>query len=172
MDRKEEFTITIYTENDIGLINRIALLFFKMKINISSINAGPTEIFDVQRFTIVATDTEDNIRKLTYLLEKQVDVLKVYYHTNEELVWQEIALYKVPTKIMASQKKGIQILREYKITIIAIRKDYTIFEVTGHRDEINELMEILKPLGLEEFSRSSRIALSKNGHGLNRIIGE
>ncbi len=172
MNRKQEFTMTIYTENAIGLINRIALLFFKMKINIDSINAGPTEVSDIQRFTIVVTDTDDNIRKLAYLLEKQVDVLKVYYYTNEELIWQEMALYKVPTKIMASKTKGIQILREYKISILVIRKDYTVFEVTGHRDEINELMEVLKPLGLEEFSISSRIALSKNRHGLHRIMGK
>ncbi|MPT36641.1 MAG: acetolactate synthase small subunit [Flavobacterium sp.] len=172
MNRKQEFTITIYTENAIGLINRIALLFFKMKINIDSINAGPTEVSDIQRFTIVVVDTDDTIRKLAYLLEKQVDVLKVYYYTNEELIWQEMALYKVPTKIMASKTKGIQILREYKISILVIRKDYTVFEVTGHRDEINELMEVLKPLGLEEFSISSRIGLSKNRHELHQFMGK
>ncbi|THF47912.1 acetolactate synthase small subunit [Flavobacterium supellecticarium] len=172
MNRKQEFTITIYTENANGLINRIALLFFKMKININSINAGPTEVSDIQRFTIVVVDTDDTIRKLAYLLEKQVDVLKVYYYTNEELIWQEMALYKVPTKIMVSRTQGIQILREYKISILVIRKDYTVFEVTGHRDEINELMEVLKPLGLEEFSISSRIAVAKNGYGLHRIMGK
>jgi len=172
MDKKQEFTITIYTENDIGLINRIALLFFKMKINIGSIDAGPTEIADIQRFTIVTTDQVDNIRKLIGLLEKQTDVLKVYYHINEELVWQEMALYKVPTKIMTSQEKGMQILRAYRITIIATRKDYTVFEATGHREEINELMKALQPLGLEEFSGSSRIALSKKRYGLDRIMGK
>ncbi len=172
MDRKQEFTITIYTENDIGLINRIALLFFKMKINISSINAGPTEISDIQRFTIVVVDRAEIIRKLACLLEKQVDVLKVDFYTNAELIWQEMALYKVPTKIMTSPTKGIQILREYRINIIAIRKEYTVFEATGHRDEINRLIDVLKPLGLEEVTVSSRIALSKTGHGLHRIMGK
>ena len=94
---KQEYTITVYTENQIGLLNRIAIMFSRRKINIESLNSSPSEIEGIHRFTIVITETEEVVRKLVRQIEKQVEVLKAYYNTNEEIVWQELALYKVST---------------------------------------------------------------------------
>ena len=94
---KQEYTITVYTENQIGLLNRIAIIFSRSKINIESLNTSPCEIESVHRFTIVINEMEDVVSKLCRQIEKQVEVLKAYYNTNEEIVWQELALYKVPT---------------------------------------------------------------------------
>jgi acetolactate synthase small subunit len=93
--QKQEYTITVYTENQIGLINRIAILFSKRKINIESLNTSPSEVEGIHRFTIVINETEEVVRKLCRQLEKQVEILKAYYNTNEEIIWQELALYKV-----------------------------------------------------------------------------
>jgi acetolactate synthase-1/3 small subunit len=93
---KQEYTITVYTENQIGLLNRIAIIFSRRKINVESLNTSPSEIESVHRFTIVINEVEDVVRKLCRQIEKQVEVLKAYYNTNEEIVWQELALYKVP----------------------------------------------------------------------------
>ena len=98
---KQEFTITVYTENQVGLLNRIAIIFTRRKINIDSLNTSPTEVESVHRFTIVINETEDVVRKLCRQIEKQVEVLKAYYNTNDELIWQEMALYKVPTDVIA-----------------------------------------------------------------------
>src|ERR1051325_6080607 len=100
---KQEYTITVYTENHIGLINRIAIIFSRRKINIESLNTSPSEIEGIHRFTIVISETEEVVRKLGRQIEKQVEILKVYYNTNEEIIWQEMALYKVPTDIIAKQ---------------------------------------------------------------------
>jgi len=97
---KQEYTITVYTENQIGLLNRIAIIFSRRKINIESLNTSPSEIDSVHRFTIVINETEDVVRKLCRQIEKQVEVLKAYYNTNEEIVWQELAMYKVPTDVI------------------------------------------------------------------------
>src|ERR1700721_281454 len=102
---KQEYTITGYTENQIGLINRIAILFSRRKINIESLNTSPSEIEGIHRFTIVINEFEEVVRKLCRQIEKQVEVLKAYYNTNEEIVWQELALYKVPTDIITEQVK-------------------------------------------------------------------
>src|SRR6202035_341494 len=97
---KQEYTITVYTENQIGLINRIAILFSRRKINIESLNTSPSEVQGIHRFTIVINETEDVVRKLCRQIEKQVEVLKAYFNTNDEIVWQEMALYKVPTDVI------------------------------------------------------------------------
>src|ERR1700760_3351382 len=99
---KQEFNITVYTENQVGLLNRIAIIFSRRKINIDSLNTSPSEIEGIHRFTIVINEDEEVVRKLCRQIEKQVEVLKSYYNTNEEIVWQELALYKVPTDIIAT----------------------------------------------------------------------
>jgi len=101
--QKQEYTITVYTENQIGLINRIAILFSKRKINIESLNTSPSEVEGIHRFTIVINETEEVVRKLCRQLEKQVEILKAYYNTNEEIIWQELALYKVSTDEIAER---------------------------------------------------------------------
>src|SRR3569623_234888 len=92
---KQEYTVTVYTENLIGLLTRIAIIFSRRKINIESLNTSPSEIESVHRFTIVINETEDVVRKLCRQIEKQVEVLKAYYHTNDDVVWQELALYNL-----------------------------------------------------------------------------
>ena len=56
---KQEYTITVYTENQIGLLNRIAIIFSRRKINIESLNVSPSEIEGIHRFTLVVNETED-----------------------------------------------------------------------------------------------------------------
>ncbi|HVZ25826.1 MAG TPA: acetolactate synthase small subunit, partial [Sediminibacterium sp.] len=156
---KQEFTITVYTENQIGLINRIAILFSRRKINIESLNTSPSEAEGIHRFTILIHETEEVVRKLARQIEKQVEVLKAYYNTNDEIVWQELALYKVPTDEIAEKVKVERLLREYGARAVVIRKDYTIFETSGHREEIDRLVDALAPYGLIEFVRSARVAI-------------
>ena len=102
---KQEFTITVYTENQIGLLNRIAIIFSRRKINIESLNTSPSEVESIHRFTIVVSETEEVIKKLVRQIEKQVEVLKAYYNTGDEIVWQELALYKVSTNEIAEKVK-------------------------------------------------------------------
>ena len=169
---KQEFTITVYTENHIGLLNRIAIIFSRRKINIDSLNTSPSEIEGIHRFTIVIDEAEDVVRKLVRQIEKQVEVLKAYYHTTEQIVWQEMALYKVPTDIIAEKVKVERLLRKYGARVVAIRSDYTVFETTGHREETDKLIEVLAPYGLIEFVRSARIAIIKESSGFHEKLKE
>ena len=169
---KQEYTITVYTENQIGLLVRIAIIFSRRKINIESLNTSPSEIESISRFTIVIQETEDVVRKVARQIEKQVEVLKVYYNTNDEIIWQEMALYKVSTDMIAEKVKVERLLRECGANAVAIRKDYTIFEVTGHREETQRLVKVLEPYGLIEFVRSARIAIIKDSHGFHEKLKE
>ena len=167
---KQEFTVTVYTENQIGLLNRIAIIFSRRKINIESLNTSPSEVEGIHRFTIVINETEDVVRKLCRQIEKQVEVLKAYYNTNEEIIWQEMALYKVPTDIIAEKVKVERLLREYGARAVVIRKDYTVFETTGQREETDGLISALEPYGIIEFVRSARIGIIKASKGFHEIL--
>jgi acetolactate synthase-1/3 small subunit len=169
---KQEYNLTIYTENQVGLLNRIAIIFSRRKINIESLNTSPSEIEGIHRFNIVIIETEDAVRKVVRQIEKQVDVLKAYFHTNDDIVWQEMALYKVPTDIIAEKVKVERLLREFGARVVAIRSDYTIFETTGQREETNRLIEVLQPYGLIEFVRSARVAIIKDSKGFHEKLIE
>lgn len=170
MQTKKEYTITVYTENQVGLLNRIAIIFSRRKINIESLNTSPTEVDSVHRFTIVINEFEDVVRKLCRQIEKQVEVLKAYYNSEEEIVWQELALYKVPTDVIASEVKVERLLRENGAHTVVIRKDYTVFAVAGHREETEALIKVLEPYGLIEFVRSARVAIIKASRGFHERL--
>jgi acetolactate synthase-1/3 small subunit len=169
---KQEYTITVYTENQIGLLNRIAIIFSRRKINIASMNTSPSEIEGIHRFTIVIHEAEDVIKKLCRHIEKQVEVLKAYYNSNDEIVWQELALYKVSTEQITEKVKVERLLRKYGARAVVIRKDYTVFETTGHREETDGLLGVLEPFGLIEFVRSARVAIINDSRGFHEKLKE
>jgi len=169
---KQEYMINVYTENQIGILNRISIIFSRRKINIHSLNTSPSEVEGIHRFNIVIEETEEIVKKLVRQIEKQVDVLKAYYNTNEEIIWQEMALYKVPTDLIMEKAKVERLLREFGARVVAIRKDYTVFETTGHREETDKLITALEPYGLIEFVRSARVGIIKESKGFHAKVKE
>jgi len=167
---KQEHTLTVYSENQVGLLNKIAIIFSRRKINLESFNSSPSEIEKIYRFTIVVKETEEVVRNLVRQIEKIVDVFKVYNNTNEEIIWQQIALYKVPTSVIMKDVKVERLLRQFGANVVVIRNDYTVFEATGQDDEINNLLKELDKYGLIEFVRSSRIAIIKSSEGVHKKV--
>lgn len=167
---KQEYTLTIYTENQVGLINKIAIMFSRRKISLESMNSSPSEIEKIYRFTIVVIETETIVKNLVRQLEKLVDVFKVFYNTNDQIIWQQMALYKVPTAVIMKEVKVERLLREFGANAVVIREDYTVFEVTGQNEEINNLLKELHKYGLIEFVRSSRIAIIKSSEGIHKKV--
>ena len=167
---KQEYTLTVYTENQVGLLNKIAIMFSRRKINLESLNTSPSEIDNIHRFTIVVIETEEVVKNLVRQMEKLVDVFKVFYNTNEEIVWQQVALYKVPTSVIMKEVKVERLLRKYGARTVVIREDYTVFETTGQDEEVNNLLRELDKYGLIEFVRSSRIAIIKSSEGVHKKV--
>jgi acetolactate synthase-1/3 small subunit len=169
---KQEYNIILYAENRIGLLNRIAIIFSKRKINIESLNTSPSEIDGIHRFNIVITESYEVVRKLARQIEKQVEVLKVYFNTGDEIIWQELAMYKVPTSEITEKVTVERLLRQYGASAVVIRKDYTVFAVTGHREETDALVKALEPYELIEFVRSARVAIIKDSAGFHEKLKE
>ncbi|HRO84769.1 MAG TPA: acetolactate synthase small subunit [Niabella sp.] len=169
---KQDYTLTVYAEDQVGLLSRIAIIFSRRKINIDSLNTCPSEIEGIHRFTILISETEEVVKKLCRQIEKQVEVLKAYFHTNNEIVWQELALFKLPTQQVAEKMIVERVLREYGARVVVIRNDYTIFESTGQTEETNKLIELFGNYGLIEFVRSARVAIIKASDGFHKKIKE
>ena len=81
-------------------------------------------------------------------------------------------MYKVPTDEIAEKVKVERLLREYGARAVVIRKDYTVFETTGQREETDKLIAVLEPYGLIEFVRSARVAIIKASSGFHEKLKE
>ncbi len=159
---KQEYNITVYSENHIGLLTRIAIVFTRRKINIDSLTVSESAISGVYKFTIVIQSTPDLIVKIVRQIEKQIDVMKAFYHTNEEIIYQEIALYKVPTDALYENDTIEKVVRKAGARILEITREYTVIEKTGHKEETQALFEELNKFKVMQFIRSGRVALTRD----------
>lgn len=155
------YNISVFTENSVGMLNRITIIFTRRHINIESITASESEIDGIHRYTIVVKEPKEVVRKVVSQIEKQIEVVKAFYHADDEVVYQEIALYKLPTKMIANGGDAERIVRAHHARILTIESEFTILEKTGYPEEIKDLFNELKPFGLLEFVRSGRVAISK-----------
>lgn len=169
---KKRYTISIFTEDIVGLLNRVTIIFTRRKINIESIAASESEVENIHRYTIVITEEEDLVKKVVLQLEKQVEIIRAFYHLDEEIVYQEIALYKVPTAVLAAGKEAEKIVRAHYARVLSVESNFTVLEKTGHKEETQALFNELEPFGILEFVRSGRIAITKPMRTLTSIMDE
>ena len=169
---EKEFTLSIFTENKIGLLHRLTTIFTRRKINIDSINASESEVKGVYRYTIVIKTNEDQVEKVVKQIEKQIGVLKAFSHEEHEIVHQEIALYKVPTQAFANGTNVETLIRNYNAHILTVEPEYIIIEKAGHKDETQELFKDLEPYGVLQFVRSGRVAITKPMKKLTSYLKE
>jgi acetolactate synthase-1/3 small subunit len=159
---RQEYIITVYSENHIGLLTRITIVFTRRKVNIESLTVSESAIPGVFKFTIVIKATKELTVKIVNQIEKQIDVLKAFYHTNEEMIYQEIALYKVPTEALYENDTIEKIVRNAGARILEITREYTVIEKTGHKEETQALFEELNKFKVMQFIRSGRVALTRD----------
>ena len=95
----KEYTLSVLTENKAGLLNHITIIFNRRKLNIDSLNVSTTEVKGVSRFTIVVQSNKEKIIKILNQINKLIDVLGAFLYKQDEIYYQEIALYKLSTKI-------------------------------------------------------------------------
>jgi acetolactate synthase-1/3 small subunit len=157
------YTITIFSENTVGLLNQITIIFTRRGLNIETLSVSPSAIEGIHKFTITTYTSEETIEKVVKQIDKRVDILKAYYNTDEDLIFQEIALYKVSTENLLSLGSIEDIIRRYNARILDMTETCTVFEKTGHYDETQALFrELREKTGVLQFIRSGRIAITKS----------
>jgi len=167
---KQEFTIMAYTEDQVGLLQRITIIFTKRKINIESFTASESEMDGIYRFTIAVTETEELVAKVVKQIEKQVEVHKAAYFKKPEVVQQELALYKIHTESLTNGLEVERIVREHSAKFLTIEKEFVVIEKAGYRREVFALFEELKLFGIKEFVLSGRIAVARNGYSIGQDL--
>lgn len=168
---EKTFTISAFTENRIGMLNRITIIFTRRHLNIDSITASESEINGVYRYTIVVKTTLEQVQKVVGQIEKLVEVLRTFVHGEEEVVHQEIALYKIRTSSISNSKIE-KVIRENYARVLTVDKIFIVIEKTGHKHETQKLFEELFPFGVLEFARSGRVAVTKPMKELSMYLKE
>ena len=171
MDKEiKHFTVSIYTENNIGLLNRISAIFQRRHINVESLNTSISEIEGVSRFTLVVDITEDQMKKIIGQLERQVEVIKAYYHTDEETIYQISAMFKIKSDLLFEERQIQNIIKESNARIVTVNKEFFVLEKSGRKQEIDLLYRELSAFGIMQFVRSGRIAVTKNHMEISKML--
>ncbi|EPR74858.1 Acetolactate synthase small subunit [Winogradskyella psychrotolerans RS-3] len=166
----KQYTVSIYTENNIGLLNRISAIFQRRHMNIESLNTSPSEIDGVSRFTIVVNITESQMKKIQGQIEKQVEVIKVYYHTEEEIIYQESCIFKMRSNLLFDERQIQNIIKESNARIVTVNRDFFVIEKSGRKEEIDLLHRELTVFGIMQFTRSGRIAVTKDEMKISTML--
>jgi len=165
-----QFTVSVYTENNIGLLNRISAIFQRRHINIESINSSASEIEGVTRWTILVNMTEVQMKKIIGQIEKQVEVIKAYYHTEDETIYQESCLFKIKSDLLFEERQIQNIIKESNARIVTVNKKFFVLEKSGRKNEIELLYRELSVFGIMQFVRSGRIAVTKDEMKITEML--
>ena len=167
---KQLFTISVYTENNIGLLNRISAIFQRRHINIESLNTSPSEIEGVSKFTIVVNMTDENMKKIIGQIEKQVEVIKAYYHKDEDTIYQESCIFKMQSDLLFEERQIQNIIKDSNARIVTVNKSFFVIEKSGRKEEVDIIYKELKPFGILQFTRSGRVSVSKQPMEISQML--
>jgi acetolactate synthase-1/3 small subunit len=165
-----QYTVSIYTENNIGLLNRISAIFQRRHMNIESLNTSPSEIEGVSRFTIVVNITEHQMKKIQGQIEKQVEVIKAYYHTEEEIIYQESCVFKMKSNLLFDERQIQNIIKDSNARIVTVNREFFVIEKSGRKEEIDLLHRELTVFRIMQFTRSGRIAVTKDEMKISTML--
>lgn len=166
----KQYTVSIYTENNIGLLNRISAIFQRRHINVESLNTSVSEIEGVSRFTVVINLTEARMKKIIGQIDKQVEVIKAFYHTEEETIYQESCLFKIKSDLLFDERQIQNIIKESSARIVTVNKEFFVIEKSGRKEEIELLHRELSVFGIMQFTRSGRIAVTKDEMKISTML--
>jgi acetolactate synthase-1/3 small subunit len=164
------YTVSIYTENNIGLLNRISAIFQRRHVNLESINISVSEIENVSKWTVVVKLTEERMKKIIGQIEKQVEVIKAYYHTEEETIYQESCMFKLSSSLLFDEREIQNIIKESNSRIVTVNREFFVIEKSGRKEELELLHRELSVFGIMQFTRSGRIAVTKEVMNISKML--
>ena len=162
MTQQTLYTVTVYSENQVGLLNQISIIFTRRQLNIESLSVSGSAIEGVHKFTITTYSDRETMEKLVKQIEKRIDLLRAFFYTDDEIIFQEVALYKVPTDKLLDDRSIEDLIRKHNARILEVNRTYTVIEKSGHPDETQSLFEELSRYDVMQFVRSGRVAITKS----------
>ena len=156
------FTLTVYSEHCVGLLNQVSIIFTRRCLNIEDISASRTTLKGVHRLTLTVWSDRKTMEKVVNQIEKRIDVLRAFLYTDGDVIYQEIALYKVDTAELLKEEHLESIIRRHGARILAINDDFAVIEKAGQPWETEALLDQLMPYGVRQFVRSGRVCVTKS----------
>ena len=150
-------TIAALVQDRPGVLARIAGLFRRRGFNIASLAVGRSERLGLSRMTFVVEGPEEVVRQVAAQLDRLIDVVEVHDITEQNIVWRELALIKVRAN---AGKRGeiLELANIFRVNVIDIGVESLTMEISGGRQKIDSLIELLRKFGLEEVIRTGRVA--------------
>ena len=163
MERQEpetrQYTLSILVRNHAGVLSHVAGLFTRRGYNIESITAGITERPDITRITIVVTGDNRIVEQVTKQVQKLVDVINVSSLKYNESVTRELAIIAVSAK-PENRSAIIEVVNVFNAHIVDMSEDALILEVVGNARQINSIIQLLSPYGIQNIARTGVVALA------------
>ena len=156
------YTIVVFSEHHVGLLNQLSIIFTRRGLNIESITASLSSRPDVHKITITCRSNAEMMDKVLKQIEKRIDVIRAMVYTDDDLVYQEVALCKISTRPFVNDRRNEEVIRRHAARILSLTPDYTVIEKTGHIDEIQALFAELQSYDVKQFVRSGRVAIVKS----------
>ena len=164
-------TISVLVENQFGVLARVAGLFSARSFNIDSLAVGETEDSSVSRMTIVTTGDDRVIEQIVKQLHKLIDVIQVFDLDDDDKIERELLLVKVESTLK-TRNEIMQVVNTFRAKIVDVNPDSMTIEVTGNTSKVDALLELLRPFGIREVSRTGTIALARKADlSLSRAFG-
>ena len=160
------YTFVIYVEDKPGVLNRVASLFRRRAFNIESLTVGHSETSGVSRMTVLVELDVQGAKRLEANLYKLVNVLRVHNISAEPSVFRELAMVKVATKTQDIRTSVMQLANVFRGRVVDVGTDSVILETTGTEDKIEGLLEVLRPYGILELTRTGRIGMVRGSRSV------
>lgn len=155
------YTIAFLVENRPGVLFNVSNLFRRRGYNIESISVGPVVEKDVARMTVTVEADARELNQIVLQLEKMVEVIKVKRLDPMRSIMREMLLIKLDTADPMAREETLRHVNAYHGLILHIDPDSIIAEVTGKPEAIDQFIELTKPIGIDELSRTGVTALEK-----------
>ena len=163
-NRKNLYTLLVYSENVAGILNQITAVFTRRQVNIESLNVSASSIPGVHKYTITAWSDEDQIVKITRQIEKKIDVVKAHFYTSSDIFHVEVALFKLSTDKVMADPNISRAIRHSAARITEVNSTFCIAVCEGTTSDILTLFHELRktPECVLQFTRSGRIAVTRS----------
>ena len=153
-------TISVVVQNRFGVLTRIAGLFSGRGFNIDTLNVGPTQNDKISRMTLVVVGNDQVLEQVVKQLNKLVDVLEVHDFKDGDVIDRELILLRVKAT-SSTRPEVMQICDIFRAKIVDVQSSSLAIEVTGDESKIDKFLQLMKPFGILELSRTGRIALPR-----------
>ena len=166
-DPNETHTLSVLVANEPGVLARVIGLFSGRGYNIESLTVSETESQKhLSRITIVTTGTPMVIQQIKHQLDRMIPVYRVIDMT---LTGRSIERELAMVKVRGTGEPRIEAMRmaeAFRARVIDASTDSLVFEITGNSAKVNQFIELMRPLGLVEVSRTGVAAIARGAEGM------